>query len=278
VKRNLLHLSSIALIVVVVYSCAKVPITGRKQVSLLPESELITLSLTEYQKFLKENPPVANNDPRAASVRQIGNKIQQSVTKFMAQNKLSDRLQGYKWEFNLVDDPMVNAWCMPGGKVVVFTGLLNVTQNDEGLAIVMGHEIAHAVARHGNERMSQQMVAQMGGLALGVALSTKSAETQAIFNTAYGLGANMAVLLPFSRLHETEADKLGLIFAAMAGYDPREAPKFWQRMSAKSGGQKVPELLSTHPSDATRIKELNKFMHEALKYYKPAASGKSTGK
>jgi predicted Zn-dependent protease len=133
----------------------------------------------------------------------------------------------------------------------------------------MGHEIAHAVARHGNERMSQQMMAQMGGVALGVALQNKSAETQAIFNTAYGVGATVGMMLPYSRLHETEADKLGLVFAAMAGYDPREAPKFWQRMAAASGGNKPPEILSTHPSDQTRISDLNKFMPEAMKYYKP---------
>lgn len=229
---------------------------------------MISLSLTEYQSFLKENPPVANSDKNTIMVKQVGNRIQQAVTKYMSQQKLSKRLEGYKWEFNLVNDKTVNAWCMPGGKVVVYSGLLDVTQNEPALAIVMGHEIAHAVARHGNERMSQQMVAQMGGVALGVALQNKSAETKAIFNSAYGVGANVGLLLPYSRLHETEADKLGLVFAAMAGYDPREAPKFWQRMAAK-GGQKPPEILSTHPSDENRIKELNKYMPEALKYYKP---------
>lgn len=239
--------------------------------NLLPESELISLSLNEYQSFLKENPPVASGDPQAVMVKQVGNKIQGAVTQFMIQQKLSDRLQGYKWEFNLVNDKTVNAWCMPGGKVVVYSGLLGVTQNETALAIVMGHEIAHAVARHGNERMSQQMIAQMGGVALDVALSTKSAETRALFNTAYGVGATVGALLPYSRLQETEADKLGLVFAAMAGYDPREAPKFWQRMAA-AGGAKVPEILSTHPSDATRIKNLNNYMPEALKYYKPAGT------
>ena len=157
---------------------------------------------------------------------------------------------------------------MPGGKVVVYSGLLPVTQNETSLAIVMGHEIAHAVARHGNERMSQQMVAQLGGMALDVALSQKSEQTRAIFNTAYGAGTTVGVLLPFSRLQESEADKLGLIFAAMAGYDPREAPKFWQRMS-QQGGNKPPELLSTHPSDQNRIKDLQDFMPQAMKYYKP---------
>ncbi len=272
-RKSLLHLSAFTLTITLVLSCAKVPITGRKQMNLLPESELISLSLTEYQSFLKENPPVGSSDPQATMVKQVGNKIQSSVTQFMAQQKMSDRIQGYKWEFNLVNDKTVNAWCMPGGKVVVYSGLLGVTQNETALAIVMGHEIAHAIARHGNERMSQQMVAQMGGMALDVALSTKTAETRALFNSAYGIGASVGVLLPFSRLQETEADKLGLVFAAMAGYDPREAPKFWQRMAAAGGG-KVPEFLSTHPSDATRIKNLNNYMPEALKYYKSGTGNK----
>lgn len=266
--RNKLHYAGIIGGLAIILSCAKVPITNRKQVSLIPEGELISLSLSEYSSFLKKNPALPSTDPNALMVKRVGNKIQQAVTSFMAQNKLSNRLDGYKWEFNLVNDKTVNAWCMPGGKVLVYSGLLDVTQNEPALAIVMGHEIAHAVARHGNERMSQQLMAQAGGVALDVALQNKNAETRAIFQSAYGIGANVGVMLPYSRLHETEADKLGLIFAAMAGYDPREAPKFWQRM-AKIGGAKPPEILSTHPSDESRIKELNKFMPQALKYYKP---------
>lgn len=256
------------LVLVLYTSCSKVPLSGRKQLHLLPESELIGMSLTQYRDFLAQNPPTPSSDNDAAMVRRVGTKIQSAVVKYMAKEKLSDRISGYKWEYNLVNDPAINAWCMPGGKVVVYTGLLNVTQNETALAIVMGHEIAHAVARHGNERMSQQMATQMGGLALNVALSTKSAETQALFNTAYGAGTTVGVLLPFSRLHESEADKLGLIFAAMAGYDPKEAPRFWKRMSAV-GGAKPPALLSSHPSDEKRINDLNAFMGEALKYYKP---------
>ncbi|CAN5504371.1 M48 family metallopeptidase [soil metagenome] len=260
--------SRVLLVLVFICSCSKVPYTNRKQVSLIPESELVSLSLTEYKSFLSKNPPVAVGNPDANMVKRVGSKIQAAVVKFLTQKKLSDRIQGYKWEFNLVDDKTVNAWCMPGGKVVVYSGLLAVTQNETALAIVMGHEIAHAVARHGNERMSQQMVTQLGGTALSVALQNKSAETQAIFNTAYGVGSTVGLILPYSRLHESEADKLGLVFAAMAGYDPREAPKFWKRM-AQSGGSKPPEILSTHPSDEKRVADLNKFMPEALKYYKP---------
>jgi len=268
VKTKNIRIAGYVLLLASFVACTKVPLTGRNQMSLIPEGELISMSLTEYQSFLKENPPAGNHDQNTIMVKQVGNKIQNAVTKYMSQNKMSSRLAGYKWEYNLVNDPQINAWCMPGGKVVVYSGLLAVTQNEAALAIVMGHEIAHAVARHGNERMSQGMVAQLGGVALDVALQSKSAETKALFQTAYGVGANVAVMLPYSRLHETEADKMGLIFAAMAGYDPREAPKFWQRMAAK-GGAKPPELLSSHPSDAKRISDLNKFMPQALKYYKP---------
>jgi predicted Zn-dependent protease len=254
---------------VLLSSCAKVPVTNRKQVSLIPESELIAMSLTEYTSFLSQNPAIDATDPNAQMVKNVGRKIQASVTAFLAQKKLSKRIEGYKWEFNLVNDPTVNAWCMPGGKVVVYSGLLGVTQSEGALAIVMGHEIAHAVARHGNERMSQQMMAQAGSVALSVATQSQSAENRALFDQAYGIGSNVGLLLPFSRIHETEADKLGLIFAAMAGYDPNEAILFWQRMSKASGGQKPDEFFSTHPSDETRIKELKKFMPEAMKYYKP---------
>ena len=246
-------------------ACSKVPISNRKQLNLLPESEMVSMSLTSYQDFLKQNPPV-NGTPDAQMVKNIGAKIQSAVITYLGQNKMGDRVAGYKWEYNLVNSPEVNAWCMPGGKVVVYSGILPLTQDETSLAIVMGHEIAHAVARHGNERMSQMLVQQMGGMALDVALSTKSAETKNIFMTAYGAGSTLGIL-KYSRTHESEADKLGLIFAAMAGYDPQKAVTFWQRMAAQ-GGSKPPEFLSTHPSDATRIKDLQAFMPTALKYYK----------
>lgn len=276
----MLHLRNFTMVLVFftgILACSKVPITNRKQLSLLPESELISMSLTEYQGFLRKNPPVASSNSDALMVRNVGNNIQQAVVRYMNQHKMGSRLKGYKWEFNLVNDKTVNAWCMPGGKVVVYSGILGVTQNENGLAIVMGHEIAHAVARHGNERMSQQLMTQMGSVALNVALMNKSDETRAIFNSAYGIGATVGVMLPFSRMHETEADKLGLIFAAMAGYDPREAPRFWQRMS-KLGGGKPPEFLSTHPSDERRVNDLNAYMPQAMKYYKPSAAGNKAPK
>lgn len=248
-------------------ACSKVPISNRKQLNLLPESEMVSMSLASYSDFLKTNPAV-NGTPDAQMVKNIGAKIQSAVISYLGQNKMGDRVSGYKWEFNLVNSPEVNAWCMPGGKVVVYSGLLPITQDETSLAIVMGHEIAHAVARHGNERMSQGLVQQLGGMALDVALAQKGEMTRNIFLTSYGVGSNLG-MLAFSRTHESEADKLGLIFAAMAGYDPQKAIPFWQRMASK-GGAKPPEFLSTHPSDATRIKDLQAFMPTALKYYKSA--------
>lgn len=247
-------------------ACSKVPITKRKQVNLLPESELMSMSLTSYHDFLKQNPPVTGTAD-ANLVKSVGGKIANAVTRFMNQNGYGKRIQGYKWEFNLVNSKEVNAWCMPGGKVVVYQGLLPVTQDETSLAIVMGHEIAHAVARHGNERMSQEMVAAFGGMALDVALAKNSTQTRNIFLTSYGVGSSLGILA-YSRTHETEADKMGLIFAAMAGYDPQKAISFWERMAAQ-GGSKPPEFLSTHPSDQTRIKNLKAFMPEAMKYYHP---------
>ncbi|HEX8517667.1 MAG TPA: M48 family metallopeptidase [Bacteroidia bacterium] len=244
----------------------KVPITGRKQVSLVNENELVGLSLNEYQKFLSEHKPLPISDPRAQMVKRVGEKIQAAVIQFMGEKGLSNRVEGYQWEFNTVDDPAVNAWCMPGGKVVVYTGLLPVTQDEAGLAVVMGHEVAHAIARHGNERMSQGMLVQLGGLALAVAVSQKPEATQNIFLQSYGITSTLGVL-KYSRTHESEADKMGLVFSAIAGYDPNVAVSFWERMAA-AGGQAPMELLSTHPSDETRIADIKAFMPEAMTYYK----------
>lgn len=249
-------------------ACQKNAITGRRGLHLMPESEMIGMSLTEYSKFLSEHPPLPASDQRVIMVRNIGSRIQKAVEQYYAQKGLSSQLQGYKWEFNVVDDPTVNAWCMPGGKVVVYTGILPVTKDEASLAVVMGHEIAHAVAKHGNERMSQGMVAQFGATALSVATQQKPALTQAIFQQSYGVASQLGIL-KYSRTHETEADKMGLVFAAMAGYNPEVAVGFWERMAKMGGGQKPIELLSTHPSDETRINTLKSFMPEAKKYYKP---------
>jgi predicted Zn-dependent protease len=247
-------------------ACSVVPLTGRKQLSLVPESEMISMSLTNYGDFLKEN-KLSADKANSALVKQVGSDISAAVIKYFADNNLSSRLEGYQWEFNLVkNDTTVNAWCMPGGKVVVYSGLLPVTKDKNGLAVVMSHEIAHAVARHGNERMSQELLTQYGSLALNEAIKNKPEQTRNIFNGAYGIGAQVGVLLPYSREHELEADKLGLIFMAMAGYDPQTAVPFWERMAA-SGGGKPPEFLSTHPSDATRIARIKAALPEAMKYY-----------
>jgi predicted Zn-dependent protease len=201
-------------------------------------------------------------------VKRVGLNIKNAVETYFAQHNLSKDLKGYAWEFNLIESNEVNAWCMPGGKVVVYTGILPVTQDETGLAVVMGHEIAHAVAQHGGERMSQGLLQQLGGAALSVALQNEPQKTQNIFLTAYGLGSTIGVVLPFSRTQESEADRLGLIFMAMAGYNPNAAVNFWTRMSQSKTGGSPPEFLSTHPSDKTRIANLKKYMPEALQYYK----------
>ncbi|MDP2387015.1 MAG: M48 family metallopeptidase [Bacteroidota bacterium] len=263
-KKTFIKIIAAALLI----SCVqKVPITGRRQVSLIPEAEIMSMSFTEYDKFKAANKILPANDQRTMQVQQIGKKIQTAVETFMKSKGLEKRINGYKWEFNVADDATVNAWCMPGGKVIVYTGLLPVTQDEASLAIVMGHEIAHAVARHGNERMSQGMAVQLGGVAISVAMQNKSKDVQNLFMQSYGLGSQLG-MLKYSRTHETEADKMGLVFAAMAGYDPNSAIGFWERMAAQSGGQKPPELLSTHPSDEQRINDLKAFMPEAMKYYK----------
>ncbi len=248
-------------------ACATVPITGRRQLNLIPSSQMLGMSFQQYDQFLKEH-KVITGTPQAKMVERVGRRIQKAVERYFAEHGMSNRLSGYKWEFHLVQDPQVNAWCMPGGKVVVYTGILPITKTEAGLAVVLGHEIAHAVAEHGNERMSQGLMVQLGGLALSKALESKPKETQQLFLTAFGVGAQVGVLLPFSRTQESEADHLGLIFMSMAGYDPHEAVNFWQRMVKMSGGNKPPEFLSTHPSDETRVRQLLKWLPEALKYYK----------
>jgi predicted Zn-dependent protease len=247
--------------------CTKVAVTGRKQLNIIPESEMQAMSYQSYGDFMKQN-RLSNNAEQTTMVKRVGVNIQKAVETYMKQKNLSAQLTGYKWEFNLIEDKAVNAWCMPGGKVVVYTGILPVTQTEAGLAVVLGHEVAHAIARHGNERMSQGLIQQMGGVALQVALKDKPQQTQALFNSAYGVGSNVGVMLPFSRMHESEADKMGLIFMAMAGYDPNEAVTFWQRMKTASGGASPPEILSTHPSNDARIADIKKNLPEAMKYYK----------
>lgn len=258
----------LAMAAAVFSSCSTVPMTGRQQLSLIPDSQILSMSYTEYDQFLKEHKLSA--DPTAtAMVKRVGSRIRAAVEKYFEGKGQQELIADYRWEFNLIEDAQVNAWCMPGGKVVIYTGILPVTQSETGLAVVMGHEIAHAIAEHGNERMSQGLLAQFGGVALDAALSEKPDQTRQLWVGAFGLGTQVGVLLPFSRLQESEADELGLTFMAMAGYDPNEAVAFWERMAAKKDGSAPPEFLSTHPSDATRISDIKKQIPKAMKYYKP---------
>jgi predicted Zn-dependent protease len=265
--KNLFFSTSILLFI----GCSENKVTGRRQLKLLPESQLQSMALQQYNTFLKSNKvvPVSSNNANAEMVQRVGKKIAAAITGFYTNEGKSNVLDGFKWEFNLVDDNQINAWCMPGGKVVVYSGLLPVTKTEAGLAVVMGHEIAHALALHGNERVSQGLLQQFGGIALQVALSDYPAETQNLFLNAYGTGTTVGAILPFSRKHELEADRFGLKFAALAGYDPEEGVALWRRMGEASKGQKPPEILSTHPSDETRIEKMKVYAEEARKYYQP---------
>jgi predicted Zn-dependent protease len=242
-------------------------VTGRKQLRLVNDSELRLMATNEYSTFLSSHKVLRpGSNSSAATVKRVGERISSAIKNYYDSKGQQEILEGYEWEFNTVESEEINAWCMPGGKVVVYSGLFPVTQNETALAIVMGHEIAHAIVRHGNERMSQALLQQMGGVALDVALSQKPQETRDMFMSAYGMGSQVGAILPWSRQQESEADQYGLIFSAMAGYDPREATAFWQRM-ATAGGESPPEFLSTHPSDETRLRKLQQFIPDAMKFY-----------
>lgn len=234
------------------------------------------MSLTEYNKFISSHTLMPANDTGAIMVKRTGANISNAIGTYLRAHNQAKRIEGFAWQFNLVQDKTVNAWCMPGGKVVVYTGLLPVTKDENGLAVVMGHEIAHAIARHGNERMSQQLAVQLGGIGLSVALSTKTEQTQQIFMQSYGISTTLGALA-YSRKHESEADKLGLCFMAMAGYNPSGAVTFWQRMAAQGGDQGF-ALLSTHPSDAKRIADIKAYLPTAMKYFNKPTGKNTKGK
>jgi len=261
------HLLLTTACLIIYASCYKVPVTGRRQMHLLPESMLMSMSFTSYKDVLNKSKVLPATDERVQLIQKVGNKMSAAVALYLKRSKQTERIKGFKWEYQVIEDKIINAWCMPGGKIVFYTGILPLTMDETGIAVVMGHEIAHAIARHGNERMSQGLALQLGGIALQVAVSEKSQETQELFNQSYGITSGLG-MLAFSRKHESEADKMGLVFMAMAGYDPKKAVDFWQRM-AKSGGPNVPALISTHPSDEKRIKDIKEFLPKALKYYKP---------
>ncbi|HOF99291.1 MAG TPA: M48 family metallopeptidase [Paludibacteraceae bacterium] len=260
--RKYIFLSCLTLLLV---SCSSVLITGRKQLNFVPEREILSMSSQSYKEFIA-SAPLSTDKTNTALVKKIGSNIASAVEIYLRNNGLASEIANLSWEFNLVKDTSKNAFCMPGGKVVVFEGILPIAKNEDGLAVVMGHEIAHAIAKHSNERLSQQMLAQFGAELTNILLSNKSEATRIGINTLYGIGVEMGVMLPYSRKQEYEADRLGLIFLAMAGYNPQESVAFWQRMAAASSGSNI-EFLSTHPSDQNRIKKLQEFIPEAMKYY-----------
>ncbi|MHA7128570.1 M48 family metallopeptidase [Algoriphagus namhaensis] len=248
-----------------VYACAKVPLTGRNQLALVESSEIQPLVNEEYDKILRQE-EVLTNTPEGKLVLTVGNKMAAAVEGFLIQEGYNELAQTFEWEFNLLKSPNVNAWCMPGGKVAFYTGILPITQDETGIAVVMGHEIAHAVASHSRERMSNGLLANFGMSVLSQAIGQNPSLTEAIFLQSVGMGSELG-MLSFSRKHELEADELGLIFMAIAGYDPREAPVFWQRMAAQ-GGEAPPEFLSTHPGPENRQAKLEAQMNRAMKYYR----------
>jgi predicted Zn-dependent protease len=263
-----------ALLLALAWGCQKVPISGRNQLLLVSDSEMNAMAFTSYKQFLDTSKVIPSNSQQAAMVKRVGDRIAKAAQIYFEQNNAPQYLDGYQWQTELVQSNQVNAWCMPGGKMVVYTGILPITQNETGLAVVMGHEVSHAIAKHGAERMSQGMVAQglllAGQIGLGVAMKDKPAATQNLWNTVYGLAAPMGAqlgIMAHGRNQESEADHLGLIFMSMAGYNPQEAVSFWGRMSANSKGAKQPVWLSTHPSDEQRIKDIQGYMNDAMKYY-----------
>jgi predicted Zn-dependent protease len=266
---NLRRIFGVVLLVAVVWGCAEVPITGRRSLHLVPESELLTLSLQQYNEVLQKS-KLSTDNQEVAMVRRVGNRVAKAAESFLAETGHQDLIKDFQWQFNLIeDDETANAWVMPGGKAAVYTGILPFTKDETGLAVVLGHEVGHALANHGNERMSQELLANMGGMALSVALSSQPQMTQELAMAAFGAGASIGVLLPYSRLQESEADHIGLILMARAGYDPREAVPFWQRMNA-APGSRPPELLSTHPAPETRIADIKALIPEAMAYYRPS--------
>ena len=246
-------------------ACTKVPMTGRSQFIAIPSSEINALGIDSYNQIVKQE-GLSTNNAYIVQVERVGVRITAAVEEYLAQNNLQSRTGEYKWEYKVLASEQQNAFCLPGGKIAFYEGIMPVCLDDNGVAVVMSHEIAHAIARHGNERMSQALLVNMGGIALSEALSTKPETTRQLAMGAFGVGAQVGVMLPYSRLHESEADELGLYFMAMAGYDPQKAPDFWTRM-LEEGGARPPEFLSTHPDPENRIKDLNIHMSKALEYY-----------
>ncbi len=245
--------------------CSTIPISMRRQLLLVPTAELVALSDTSYKEILAQSKP-STDAAATAMVFKVGKRIAASAEQFLSENGMSKELKNYAWEFNLIEDNQVNAFCLPGGKIVVYTGILPVTKDEAGLAVVIGHEVAHAIANHGAERLSQELLVQLGASTISDAYTKNPTKTKAVLYQIYGVGSQVGVLLPYSRLHESEADSIGLILMARAGYDPRQAPVLWERMNSMSKERGL-EILSTHPAPATRITRINQDMPKALEYY-----------
>ncbi|WP_372794236.1 M48 family metallopeptidase [Lutibacter sp.] len=253
---------SLAIVFLFIISCSTVPITGRQRINIVSDAEILPASFAQYEGFLKEN-KVSTNSKMKNEVQTVGMNISKAVDKFMRANGMVSEADSYRWEFNLIEDPAVNAWCLPGGKVVVYTGIIPICDNVDGIAAVMAHEIAHAFAKHGQERMTSSYGQQLGGIAVAIGTNNKDPKTQALWNTIYGVGSTVG-MLAYSRTHETEADKLGMVFMIMAGYKPEEAINVWIRMSERASGGAPPEFLSTHPSNQTRIQNLKAYLPTAI--------------
>ena len=255
-------ITSLFAVIIFMISCSTVPITGRKQLNLVNDAQILPMAFEQYEGFLKQN-KLSSNTEMTNQVRNVGKRISEAVDRYMRANGMTSQADAYRWEFNLVEDNTVNAWAMPGGKTVFYTGIMPIAKNEDGVAAIMGHEVAHAFARHGAERMSTGMLQQMGGLAVALSTGKKTPEQQQIWMAAYGISSQLGVL-KFSRTHESEADKLGVVFMIMAGYNPNESVNVWIRMSERADSKKSPpEFLSTHPSNETRIKELRNWIPEA---------------
>lgn len=254
-------IKSVLAVAILVASCAKNPFTGKSTMAFVPNNQIFPSAFQQYNQFLSEN-KVIKGTADAKKIEAIGMKIKVASERWLTANGNADYLKDYAWEYNLVDSKEVNAWCMPGGKIVFYTGILPICKDDAGIAAVMGHEVAHALANHGQQRMSASVLQQIGAVGTQIAVGNQDPKTQQLAMEAYGVGSQVGGMLPFSRKHESEADMIGLTLMAIAGYDPINAVKVWERMSAQ-GGQAPPEILSTHPSNQTRINELTALIPQA---------------
>jgi len=259
IRKNTVILLLLSAILFNLTGCTSVPLTGRKRLAFIPSSQMVEMSQASYSKLISES-RLSNDREKVQMIERCGRKITAAAEEFLKENGMNSQLKYYKWEFNLIEnDDVINAFCMPGGKIAFYTGILKLATNEDYVAVVMGHEVAHAIARHGNERMSQMMLVQFGGVALNAALKEQPEKTRNIFMAAFGIGSQVGILLPYSRKHEFEADEIGLMLMAKAGYKPQAAADFWRKMNAL-GGSSVPEFLSTHPSSAARIQNMEKLI------------------